>query len=490
MTMKKPWTLFFLLTLAFCTPQPSEEQGRPTESFSPDKLMGFMQEAQKHEALRHAMLGAYVVELDSDSVWLDYHSQWGMATGSTMKAITTATALASLGPDFTFQTQLGYSGKIEGSTLKGDLYIIGGGDPTLGINNLDGVLKRWEGAVKQAGIRTIEGDIIGDASYFSPYLLPRTWIWEDLGNYYGAGACALNIHENYYRLYFSTPSTGGVTKIKYMTPKVDGLSFQNELVSGPVGSGDKGYIFGAPFTYNRVMRGTVPPNRKSFSLKGSLPDPALQTAQWLKAQLKKSGIEAKEARSNYRQTNNTPSLSLIDTLLSPTLSKIVDKTNTKSVNTYAEAMLKMLGKKLQGEGSTKAGAAAVMNFWKDKNLEMEGFIMEDGSGLSRFNSITPKQITEILAHCTQEAWFQEFESSLAVAGQKGTLRRMCINSPATGRIFAKSGYINRVRCYVGYANTYGGKRVAFAIMANNFVGEYKTLTPVFEEFFDLLVRIK
>ena len=486
--MKRFSPALLLLILAFCSPQPSEKAVQARPALTLEDLEDLMEELQAHPSLKHAMIGAYVMDLDSGSVWLDYHSQWGMATGSTMKAVTTATALASLGADFQFQTKLGYTGEVQDGVLKGDLFIVGGGDPTLGIKNLSQLWQRWTQALQKAGIRKIEGDIVGEASFFDPYLLPRTWIWEDLGNYYGAGACALNIHENYYRLNLKTASPGKPTRILGLRPDVPELAFQNELLSGPVGSGDKGYIFGAPFTYNRVLRGTIPPNRSRFTLKGALPDPALQTAQWLQAYLKKKGIASEEARGSYRNPPAESTLTFIDTLYSPKLSEIVDKTNTKSVNTYAEAMLKMMGKELGEGGSTKAGAKAVMEFWKKKGLGMEGFVMEDGSGLSRFNAITPKQMTGILAQCSLKPWHKEFNGSLAVAGKTGTLRRMCRNSVAKGRVFAKSGYINRVRCYTGYAHTTKGKRVAFAIMVNNFVGEYKALTPLFEQFFDTLVR--
>ncbi len=477
-----------LLLFVFCTPQTNEVQGFQPQKLAPKELAELMTTFQQREGLRHAMLGAYVKELDSDSVWLDYNSQWGMATGSTMKAITTATALTYLGADFKFETKLAHSGKVEAGVLKGDLYIIGGGDPTLGIDNLTSVWQRWHQALRSAGIKAIEGNIIGDASIFEPYLLPRTWIWEDLGNYYGAGACGLNIHENYYSLHLKTSSPGRATQVRYTQPKVEGLSFTNELVSGPAGSGDEGYIFGAPFTYQRVLRGSIPPNRSDFVLKGALPDPALQTAQWFKAYLDKQGVSSGEAQGIYRDAQSS-ALTYLDTLASPPLTQIVDKTNTKSVNTYAEAMLKMLGKQLKKEGGTKAGAEAVTDYWAEQGLDMEGFVMEDGSGLSRFNGITPKQMVDILRTCAQKPWFQQFEGSLAVAGKTGTLRRMCRGKAAQGRIFAKSGYINRVRCYVGYADTYEGKRLAFAIMVNNFTGKYKSLTPTFEEFFNVLVQL-
>jgi D-alanyl-D-alanine carboxypeptidase/D-alanyl-D-alanine-endopeptidase (penicillin-binding protein 4) len=199
-------------------------------------------------------------------------------------------------------------------------------------------------------------------------------------------------------------------------------------------------------------------------------------------------VPSQGAKALY-EGGETPALTVLHRTRSPKLSGIVAKTNTKSINLYAEAMLKMVGKQQLGEGSTAKGIEAVAAHWRQAGLDMEGFVMEDGSGLSRFNAVTPRQLAEILRTARTAPWFGDLEASLAVAGETGTLRNLCKGQAAAGRIVGKSGYINRVRCYVGYARTYQGRTLAFAIMANNFTGPYRGLTPAFERFFNTLVQV-
>ena len=149
----------------------------------------------------------------------------------------------------------------------------------------------------------------------------------------------------------------------------------------------------------------------------------------------------------------------------------------------------MIGYKQKQEGSTAAGTEVIAEYWKSTGIDMEGFIMEDGSGLSRFNAITAQQMGQIMRKSGSMPWFPHFYSSLAIAGKTGTLRNMCKGEAAQGRVFAKSGSINRVRCYTGYANTYHGKQVAFAIFVNSYTGKYSSLTPHFERFFNSLTQL-
>lgn len=491
--MKTKLSIFTLLVffLFVCTPQPSEEQTRTVPSISVADFNQLIKTVQNKPELKHAQFSVFLIN-EQGKVLADYQSDQSMAPASVMKTITTASALEILGADFKFETKLGYRGKIDADgTLNGDLYIIGGGDPTLGNEDLGGLFTQWASKIKAQGIKKINGKIIGDATAYEPYLIPRTWIWEDIGNYYGSGACGLSIHENLYELYFKPGNVGAQAKVIRMYPEIPGLTFINEMKTGAVGTGDNGYIFGAPFTYKRYLRGTIPAGKPSFKIKGALPDPAKLCAYWLAEALTQAGITSKGHTGVY-ETAQIPKSKAVTfhTEYSKSLASIVQKTNTKSVNIFAEAILKQIGLKVEDEGSMEAGAEAVERYWAAKKIDMRGYFMEDGSGLSRYNGITTAQTAKILQTITKEKYFEDFYESLAIAGKTGTLKRMCKNTVAQGRVHAKSGSIKRVRCYAGYVETLNKERLTFAIFINNYSGKYRSLTPYYEELMTAMVKLK
>lgn len=482
--MKGKLTLFscLLFFLFFCSPQQSEEQTVSAKTYSLAAFNKLVQQTQQQSELERALFSVYVIDANG-KVLSDYQSQQSMAPASVLKTITTASALELLGADFKFETKLAYRGKIDATgTLQGDVYIIGGGDPTLGNEDMSLLFSQWAQKIKAKGIKKIAGKVIGDASAYEPYLIPRTWIWEDIGNYYGSGACGLSINENLYELYFKPGKPGYEAKVLRMKPKVPGIEFINEMKTGAVGTGDNGYIFGAPFTYKRYLRGSIPAGKAEFKIKGALPDPAKLCAYWLAEALQKSGVSS-EGHEGVYEAEVIPKTSptVLHTEYSKNLAEIVNKTNTKSVNIFAEAILKQVGLKMADEGSTEAGAEAVETYWAKKGIDMRGFFMEDGSGLSRYDGITTAQTAKILQAITKQSYFQNFYKSLAIAGETGTLRRMCKNTVAKGRVHAKSGSIKRVRCYAGYVESLSKGRLTFAIFINNYSGKYRDLTPYYEE---------
>ena len=180
---------------------------------------------------------------------------------------------------------------------------------------------------------------------------------------------------------------------------------------------------------------------------------------------------------------------LLSTYKSPLLKDIVYWLNKKSVNLYAEHLLKAVGQKKNKDGSTQGGAKAVANWWKAQGINTDGLHMEDGSGLSRYNGITARQLSNMLQKNVGQSWFESFYESLPIAGNAsdpGTLKRMCKNTAAANNVHAKSGYISRVRAYAGYVDTKSGKRLCFAMMANNFTCKASQMRKMFAE---LMVRL-
>jgi D-alanyl-D-alanine carboxypeptidase/D-alanyl-D-alanine-endopeptidase (penicillin-binding protein 4) len=392
-----------------------------------------------------------------------------LTPASVLKLVTTATALEIFGPNYQFQTRLSYSGTISNDTLNGDLQIIGGGDPTLGSvffrGNSD-FLSIWIKALKDRNIRAINGNLILDASVYDSEPIPNTWIWEDIGNYYGAGASGLSVYDNQYQIHLkSAAEAGKPTELLRITPEIPKLMFQNEVLSSDTKS-DEAYVFGSPTEYRRIIRGTIPKNQSDFVIKASVPNPPELLASEFTKKLFENGISYSGViRYVPIKTDKTQVLSIIQ---SPPLKDIIRLTNYESINLFAEHLLKHLAWQKTGIGSTSEGCKQVLQFWKEKGLNTIGFFMNDGSGLSRFNAITASLLTDILyAMKTKSQYNIEFVNSLPGAGN-GTLSAFNSEIFPDDCLNAKSGSMTRVRCYAGYLRTDSGKDLSFAVMLNNF----------------------
>lgn len=472
-----------IMLLSICIMLSSTTQAQRT-------LNSAIQSIVKMEAMESGALGICVMEARSGEILAQYNTSMVLIPASIMKTVTTASSLAILGANYQFKTKLEYDGTITSNgTLKGNLYLTGTGDPMLGSNEvkknevpkvkkLTVLMDGFVAALKAKGIQKIEGAIIGDATHFESELPPATWQWNDLGNYYGTGASALNIHENLYYLYFGRSATvGEKTTITKVAPKMPFLTFTNEVTLEERGSGDNAYIYGAPRTYHRYIRGTIPVGTSNFRIKGSIPDPAYFAAYTLMNALEKNNIRTQKIATTQHTLQLegkavSKTRKTLTTYRSPKISAIIQRANEKSINLYCESLLKAIGKKQLGKGDTKTGIEAVKTYWAAKGFDDKGFFMEDGSGLSRHNGVTAFQMADFLRLVAKnKTIFQSFYNSLPVGGKTGTMRYLFKNKTFGSKIRAKSGSMNRVRAYTGYAKTRSGKLVTFALIANNFTGK-------------------
>lgn len=329
----------------------------------------------------------------------------------------------------------------------------------------------WRAALKKAGVKSIAGRVIGDERIFDTRGIPDTWAWNDIGNYFGCGAYGINIRENSYNANFDPGSVGGPAKFLSASPRPPGVTFINEMGTGTPSSGDQGYIFAGPYAELVYLRGTLPGGRSSFTIKGSLPDPARYTADAFTDYLKDKGIAVAGASTTSRLMqiageSMPQATAVIDTTTSGSMQAILTECNLWSRNLYAESLLKRIGREAKGEGSTVAGAEAVAELWKKRGVDLGSLTMADGSGLSRANQISARQMAGILAAMAQGENGAAFKKTLPVAGRSGTLRSVGKGTAAEGRVHAKSGTINRVKCYAGYIDGQSGQRYAFAIFIN------------------------
>ena len=432
----------------------------------------------------HAQLSVAVVDVKSGKRVAGVNANKSLTPASSLKVVTTGCALATLGADFQFKTELQYSGEIDPEgVLNGNLYIKGYGDPTLGSDHfgatpdLDELLKTFVGAIEKAGIKKIDGYIIGDASWFDTDVNGRGWLWEDLGNYYGAGAWGLNIQENRYFIEFQqNVKLGGRPKLVKHYPTVPNLELFNEVKSAKKGSGDNAYIFNSPYNYVAFVRGTIPVGSERFVIKGAVPDPPFVAAHWLMAALADAGISTTQLATSQFERNRLEKDSKRRTTfyshLSPKLSEVIKVTNLKSVNLYCEAMLKTMGKNKKGEGSVEKGLEVVMEYLEGKGFSSKGFFMEDGSGLAPMNGVSGFHLASALSIFAKDAKVKDhLYGSLPEAGKSGGVKYLLRNTPAVGKLRAKSGGMKRVRSYSGYFKDAKGTLYSFSAIANNYTGK-------------------
>ncbi len=427
-------------------------------------------------ALRQGNVSICVIDIAENQVVADHRAERVAVPASALKLITTGTALSLFGPDFRFPTELQYDGTLAGGRLNGNLWIRGFGDPTLGSSEFDDtpdgevLLREWVSALRQKGLEAITGAVIGDGSHYDSQGAVRSWQWADLGNYYGAGARGLNWRENTYTLYFSrTGRVGDQTRIARIDPDIPWLEFVNEVKQAGARTGDQAYIFGGPYADKRYVRGTIPAGSGLFDIDGSIPDPPYFLAYQLTEALRGAGLVVEKPASTDQQTPITGQRRTLLRHRSPPLATIVERTNYRSVNLYAEALLKEIGQQRGDEGSTEEGADALLAYWADRGVSTEGIQIADGSGLSSRNAVSARFMAEVLRKISLDDKVNEtFRSSIPLAGRTGSLRGKFRGSVAEGNLYAKSGTLGGVRSYAGYFTGANGRAYAFAVLVNNY----------------------
>ena len=401
---------------------------------------------------------------------------------STQKLLTTAVAMDVLGPDHRFETKLVAGGVVDNGVVRGNLYVVGGGDPSLGSNMMDGVpgveavLAEWVAAVRKRGITRITGAVVGDGSYLGTDGAGRGWPWADLGNYYGAGAYGLNFNENSYTLSFAQRQQEGSTPPVLGTePVVPGLTFTNELRSGPRGSGDQAYVFGSPFTYDYFIRGSIPVGTGRFRIRGSVPDPPLWVAQLLTTALREAGIEVVQPPTTHRVVGGlaTDTGEVLATSMSPSLAELVDRTNLTSNNLFAEALLRAVHQ-VRGDGEQEP-TEVIADWLEAEGIATDGLQLQDGSGLSPRNYFPASLMTALLANRAGE---ERWRKSIPLAGRTGSLRNVLKGTVAEGRVWGKSGTVDGVRAYAGYVERPDGRRLVYHIAVNNHTLRGSQLNPL------------
>ena len=444
----------------------------PLISLSQEKSMNLF---LADSVMEHAEVSFCIIDAADGKTVFEYNPDKSLIPASIMKLVTSSTALEMLGPEYTFRTFIGYTGSLNrrSGKLVGDIIIKGGGDPALGSERFAdyyaGFTDKWIAEIKKLGIKKIDGRVITDDSYYDYLPVPSKWLWEDAGNYYGAGAYGLSIFDNTYEIHFRTSPDSLKQLITGITPEECRFEFTNWLIAA--GTSDKGYIFAAPYSTNGWLAGSMPVSPDDYVLKASIADPPLIMAKVIDQKLRSTGIfvTGKPTTTRLMQSAIIGAFNPVADVISPPLKDIVDTLNHESVNLYAEHLAKEIGKVFRNTGSTEAGVEVIKEFLSRTVTNIEGLFIEDGSGLSPLDAVNSKAMTRLLFYMKNKGkYFSEFYSSLPEAGKEGTLKNHFADPLFEGRMRAKSGSMTRVRSYAGYIRALSGKDLIFCIIVNNF----------------------
>lgn len=420
---------------------------------------------ERDSQLQYGLSSLTVLNAETGEVIFSKNGSTGLAPASTLKTITSVTGYSLLKSGYKWETLLGYEGTLSGGVLNGNLIIKGSGDPSLGSSRYDEtkstiLLARWLEAAKKAGINKVNGDIIADDVLFGTQTLPDGWVWGDIGNYYGAGSTAMTWQESEIGVNFTPGSRSGTpTTLNSINPQVPGVRIVNEVITGSPGSGDNVYAYSAPFGDIIYLRGTYGKDLKK-QIKISMPDPALFLAQELRAQFSKAGISVTGTATTARkialdQKSPKAMSTIIDRYQSPDISRIVYWLNQKSLNLYAENLLRSASIADGRTGSFADATKTLADYWNKKlGIDKNEISILDGSGLSPENRVTTLAMANILRSAKSEEWFPQFHESL----------------PLYNNMKMKSGSIRHVLAYTGYQNSSTGTPLVFSFITNNYNG--------------------
>jgi serine-type D-Ala-D-Ala carboxypeptidase/endopeptidase (penicillin-binding protein 4) len=436
---------------------------------------------QADSQCKYASVSLTVLDAKTGETVFTVNPNMGLATASTLKTITSITAFNILGKDFQYQTQFGYHGAISADgTLNGDLIIKGAGDPTLSSWRYSGhheneILSQMVNAMQKAGIKKINGHVIGDDSIFGTQSIPDGWIWMDVGNYYGAGTSGLCWRENQFDIKLKTGPVNTPIGVIRTVPNTPYLSYKSELLNARSGTGDNAYAYLPVGTKLMYLRGTYAEDQEKKSISAAIPDPAYDAAYRLTDTLRRLGVTVTGEPESVLTLNAagqpTPAIATnLTTISSPTLSKIVYWLNQKSINLYAEQLLKTIAWKSGKTPTTENGVQVEHSFWKMRGIDTLSLNVADGSGLSPGDRVTTLTMATVLKSAKGTDWFPDFYESL----------------PVYNNMKMKSGSILNVLTYAGY-QTHNGRELCFSIMVNNFNGSSR---GVKEKMFRVLDELK
>ncbi len=475
----------------------------------------------KQQRFAGAIWGIKVVSLDTGATLFEHNAEKCLTPGSTVKLFTCALALRELGPESTIKTSLYVTAKPADGIVKGDLLVYGRGDPTIGArceeSGFDNSLEKFVDCVDAAGIKKIEGDLIGDDSFFITTPWASGAEWKDLQEYYGAESSALSVYENSLDIIVKPGVLVGEPCSITTDPATNYMRIVNKTVTTSQGMKTRVRVY-RPLAENTVYVIGCMAIQSNETHKRSIAvhNPTRYFMTVLKDALVRRGIEVTGSIKTvdpYRGTDSLHADKLIDigNIESPPIKDIVKATLKRTQNMCAQTLLLLVGarekasekngfsltnilktvsnysdvraliagkhvqtrlKEIRAEDlfqtTEERGIAQLTAFVKEIGIPDGAFFTEEGAGLSRKNLVTPEAVVTLLTYMHDHEYAGLFEDALPVAGVDGTLKTRMKDSAAEKRVHAKTGTMRFVSALSGYVTTAAGEQLAFSILLNNY----------------------
>ncbi|HEY0544330.1 MAG TPA: D-alanyl-D-alanine carboxypeptidase/D-alanyl-D-alanine-endopeptidase [Pyrinomonadaceae bacterium] len=446
------------------------------------ELRARIQEILARPELAPAQVAVKVASLDTGRVLYEEDAIKLLHPASVMKIYTLAAALDRLTPDFRFKTSVYAASKPDASgTVRGDLIIYGRGDPSLAarFNNGDynKAIDELAARIAAAGVKRVEGDLIGDESYFTGAPHGFGWEWADLQWHDGAEVSALSVNDNALDLFVKPGATAGSSCTITTGPVTPLVTFTNRTTTTARGTKRELSVYRGLGENVFELGGSLPLGDPGWSGSIAAPHPALVFTYMLRASLAGRGvmvtgrsrtIDAHERAGVPLQTN---ALTEITNLQSPPLSEIAAQTLKPSENLYAELVLRSLGNTVRTDAkltSEEAGVEAVKAFLREAGAETSLLVLTDGSGLSRRDLVTAETTLKLLAYMDRHRYAKAFRDALPIAGVDGSLRNRMKGTLAANNVRAKTGTLPTIATLSGYVTSAAGERLVFSILINNY----------------------
>ena len=426
--------------------------------------------------MARGMWGVEIRSLDSGEHLFELNAGKLMMPASNMKVVTLAAAAEALGWDYHFTTTLETNATVQDGVLAGDLIVRSNGDPTINRreNRAATVVDQWADALRAAGIQEISGRIIGDDQAFDDEGIGDGWSWDYLQFGYAAPVGALQINENIAQLLVVPGAQIGEPAIVTLSPGA-GFTLLNRATTGAEGSEDT-------IAYRRHLdsptleiSGSTPIGGRTTARSVAVVNPTVFFVQTIKDGLTERGIRVKGSAVDIDDVapelmNGSAHRRVLASTQSPPLRDIATVLMKISQNLYAETFLKAIGTARGGLGTIAGGRSTMQNILSGWGVPNDSYVISDGSGLSRYNYLSPEMITEVLERMFKDERHREsFVATLPIAGRDGTISTRMRHTRAEGNAVAKTGSIANARSLSGYVRTRDNEMLAFSILANDFV---------------------
>jgi D-alanyl-D-alanine carboxypeptidase/D-alanyl-D-alanine-endopeptidase (penicillin-binding protein 4) len=454
-----------------------------------EELQSRITEIVRRSELAPAEFAVKVASLDTGRTLFEENAQKLLLPASLMKIFTLAAALDRLTPDYRFKTSVYANTRPDpAGTVQGNLTIYGRGDPSISatFNNGDyfKAVNELADNIAAAGVKRVEGDLVGDESYFTGPPYGFAWSWADLQWYYGAEVSALSINNNAVDLFVKPGAGTGAQCSVTLGPPVPFITINNRTTTTARGTKRELTVYRSLNDNVIEVGGSLPVDDQGYTGSVSFSHPALAFVYMLRAALAQRGVTITgksrtidapavgTKQATYGQPQSTvPAGVEITSRQSPPLSVIAAQTLKPSQNLYAELILRALGRE-RGDGtqdtSEAAGVAVVKKFLTEAGINPNEVIMVDGSGLSRRDLITANATIQLLSYMSRHRFSGVFRDALPIAGVDGTLAKRMRNTPAMSNVRAKTGTIETVATLSGYVTSAAGERLVFSVLLNNY----------------------